>query len=317
VRNLVEAVVEAAKNHGVIAVLVSGEGSNGHAPPAAGADADVVARYNAALGRVQALEGQIARDTDAVRAAQSERDLYAARIREHEATIAQLRANGSAATATMGGTTAPQGGSLDDQSIDILGIDDDAAKKLKRREWTTIGKLRSALLEGKLASEAKFTKDAIIAVSWLLLGKTPPSTLPAGAPAAAPSATGAADVPTGFTDRPWKERLGAARKKERDRKVIEGKIAALTAQMNAVTDPAQKGALQQEVAAKMGTLDTVCGQMFCLLWACGLINPGTFGNVKELTVDAALTVGGLPHLVETPPQPQGAAAAQAPTAPQA
>jgi hypothetical protein len=306
VRNLVEAAVEAAKKHGVVAVLIGGgDGAPPMAPSAAASD-DVIARYNAASARVQALEVEVAKRDEWLKTTTTERDSFGTRIREAEATISSLRAGAGAAT--PGGTTAPAGGTLDDQSIDILGIEgEDVVKKLKGKGWDTIGKLRAAHLAGKLASEAKLSKDVIISVAWAILGKVPPAALPTGAPAVVVSSAtptgGATDVPAGITDRAWKERLNAARKKEREKKTVEARVAQATAHLATITDPAARAPIVMQIASDTGTLDVLGGQMFCLLWAIGLCAPGVFKSVKDVSVDVALQTAGLLQLVETPPTP--------------
>lgn len=325
-RELVEAAVQAAARAGVTAIIIDGHNGNGNgasAPVAAalppGAPADAVARFNAATARVQELEGHLRNQSASLQAITGERDTYSARLREAEAKIR------SAPAGATTGSPVPTAPSLDGQPISILGLDEEEiAKKVLKKGYDTVGKLRVALLEGKLASEVKLSKDRIIATWEALAGKVPPATLlpggggvPVGTP---PSATAAVGLPAGHVDRPWPERIAAARKKQGQRDVLMADVARLEAELATCTDQTRRAAIDAEVKGKNSTLDTIRGQVFCLLWSGGLYsNPNTAPkNPRDVNVDAALKDAGLVHLMETPPAPQDApATAPAPQTPPA
>lgn len=307
---LAEAIVAAAKREGVVTVVVSPAPNTGP-PSGGGVDPNQYNELNAAYERVKAAHGAVT----------AERDGFSLQLREMEAKARHYES----LAAAQGGQPGAAPGAVPAQPaaivayeglpIDVLQLDEKMLKSLsKTRGWDTLGKLRAALLEGKLKTEAKLTKDDIIGVAEKLLGKVPPSGVPAPTGAAAPTSNtgGAADVPIGQKDRSWMERLQAARRKEQKKRGIEAKMDQL--RRGAFVGADGKPLAPQDAAKVLDTeskvLEVTNAQMTALLWSCGFeFDPAKgFGGV-----DDALTKAGLVALVET--APTTAEQAQQPAAP--
>ncbi len=223
--SFIDDLVAAAGRHGVSCVVLAG-GMNGNgARPAAAVDeddddvAEVVAPFMGAPGAVdpsemEKLRAQVQRLTGELQAAQ--------------------RAPAAAPTATGGAVPAGDHGNVDSLSVEVLGFEDETlAKKVMRMGYETVGKLREAFMDGKLA-EAKLKKDWLVDVGMKLAGAGPSGPFGGGSTpssTATTAATSQSDAPAGHQDRPWLERLAAAKQKQHELDENRAKLTAKQAEV--------------------------------------------------------------------------------------
>lgn len=164
-------------------------------------------------------------------------------------------------------------GKHDDISVEALGLEDEAlAKKLIRTGYETIGKLRVAFLEAKLA-EAGYKKDWLIDIGMKLAGATPSGSAPS--PVAGPVVAGGApatDVPAGHTDRPWMERLAGAKEKQRQLDDLKAQLASKLEKVKEL-QKAKKPipeSIDDEVVELEDQINNTESQTIALRWAMNL-----------------------------------------------
>jgi hypothetical protein len=335
VKDLLEAIVASAQRSGtrVGIVIVDAERNNGNTPGfSLGGETDDGSEATAgpvnppaalppeiAATEIEGLRSQYVgalkqRDeaTTALLAAQQERDKYSAAAREAEARAAgltqQLQAAAAGQPVQMPAPGAAQGASqvsqFDGLNVEVLGLEEKLLKSLtKTRGWATIGQLKAALLEGKLKSEAKLSKDEVIGIAERLLGKPPSLPTPAGVGVAAGPASTA---PSGHKDRDWKERLTAARRKEAKKSQIMGKLQQIVAEIGKYAQGQVPPQLLQAKDTEEKTLELTNAQVAALLWACGFEFDPAAGPAGFSSVDATLTRYGLVQFIETlPTNPAG------------
>jgi hypothetical protein len=251
VSSFIDELVAAAGRHGVPCVVVGGisKNGNGHASddededdvevvapfmaaPDAGGDAEEVAKLRA---QVQKLTAELQRPSAEARAAP-------ARI--------------------------PAGdyGSMEDQSVEVLGFEDDKlTKTLMRQGYETIGKLRAGCVA---LAESKLKKDWLIEIGMKLAGAGPSSSSPAPAGAA----VSASDAPLGHTDRPWLERLAAAQQKQHELDATRTKHAERQAQAAKLVKAGKPvpGGLDDELIKLDEDILTDTAKSVVLRWAMNL-----------------------------------------------
>jgi hypothetical protein len=155
-----------------------------------------------------------------------------AQVQKLTAELQQAQTTRPTAPASAAPAQLPGGnlGSFDNLSVETLGFEDETlTKKLMRNGHETIGKARAAFMSGALA-EAGFKKDWLIQIGMKLAGAGPSGDAPAPAPTAS-GGVAASDVPAGHRDRPWQERLAAAKQKQHELDENRAKLAAKQAEM--------------------------------------------------------------------------------------
>lgn len=191
--------------------------------------------------------------------------------------------------------------SLDDVSIEYLGLDPKVEKGVRKAGHTTVGSLRAAYMEdaAKLKKDGGLTKDGMIDIGIHLAGKLPSLTAARAQAQTAPAAdmpAPAIEFPKGFTDRPWAARYNAALAKElkmREHEANEARLRemAKAAHPDAVGDGGvlDLAKLPPEVAEpirlEMTRYHVVRGQAIAGMWHAGL-------NVMAGSLAAALQEAG-------------------------
>jgi hypothetical protein len=188
--------------------------------------------------------------------------------------------------------------SRDDSSIEMLGFSDPAIeRKLMRIGLDTVSKLAEAYgrgSEGPLwnGDKAILKKDWLIEVGMKVIAGSPPSR------AATPPVGGApaSDVPEGHSDRPWAERLAAARAKQSSLNQARSIVVDRQAEVD--------GLEQAEDEVPVDLLDALLSaeddvklmraQLVATRWCLGL-DPD-----PELSLDESLDRANLGPWMETP-----------------
>jgi hypothetical protein len=326
VKDVVEAAVQAAGRSGLRATVILLEGGKpvlGHAESSVGgSNGHVNGPDEGALNALKSQHDALARQRDSIA---SERDALNARVRELEASLAKAHADAAAQSAAAGvtnaQTSAPADGkqpsamaAFEEAPIALLNLDEKVLKVCEKQGWDTVGKLRAAMLDGKL-KEAKVADKAIVGVAERLLGRVErvdgqPKN---GATAPASAAGGDPSLPVGHVDKPWKDRLDAARRKDTNRKQGQASVAALEAELaqkfpTAPNPPTEDyNALMKKLQSARSVLAVTNGQVIAMLFCLGLNH-----DLKEVVdLDGALKQAGLVHLMETQPAPAETAAAEA------
>jgi hypothetical protein len=268
----------------------------------------------------------------------AERDALAKELTETKAKLAAAPAAGIPLGAPQPAPLA----ALRDYKIEVLGLDAEVAKKCAKANIATIGQLEDIAIDpAKMKEVLKLTKDQVTEVHSALLRRArasegPVGAAPAGANGAQASAlpVGAPDVPHGHKDQLWMERYNALRKQERTaverRQKVDVARAALTArwpsarQLNPEGDevtvmptnlPPGDFAAFFDMTMKLEAEDKILGVIqakeTALRYALGLEHR----RAQAPTIDDALRLSGLVHLIETPPATGGAPAAAPAAAP--
>ena len=247
-------------------------------------DTEVAGKLTAAINQIEALTTQLAQRDEVISGLQQ--------ATENAITVAK------AAVAAGGPEQPTDTVSIDSFSIDVLGIADDVAKKI-RKIYPTVGALRDAATTGKLADlKLKGGQKAIIDVHERLLGLVPPERIPAQAPAPTTAAAAADGVPSGHADRPWLDRLGAVKAKERDMQEWATKIAAARQAYPVETD--MPDAEYDKLVDARHEHDIAKSQVVALVWGLGLDKEGLRTDGDGGSVDACLIASGLSHLTDAP-----------------
>ena len=213
-------------------------------------------------------------------------------ITEFQQTVQQMRA---ASSSPAGGEQPVETVSIDAYGIDVLGLPADISKKVCK-VYANIGALREAATAGKLKDlKLPGGQKAIIDIQERLLGRVPPERIPAGAPTSA--AGGVAEgVPAGHADRPWLDRLGAVKAKERDMQEWAAKLAAVKAAHPVETEMPDEE--YDKLLDARHEHDIAKSQVVALVWGLGLEKEHLRGDGGS--VDACLTKAGLTHLTDSP-----------------
>ena len=299
-QSVVEAAVQAAARQGIEATIIV-LGTNGSAPTTAVPEYITVEHehyHSATEGeageKLAAMERHIAMLTEAL----TSRDET---ITEMRAAIEGLRAAPPLPT-TDGAQAQPtveqpaETVSIDSYAIDVLGIPEEIAKKV-RKVYTNIGALREAAATGKLGDlKLKGGQKAIIDIQERLLGRVPSERIPASAPAASTGGGTTEGVPAGHSDRPWLDRLGALKAKERDMAEWAGKLAAIQAEHPDETN--MPDAAYDALMDARHEHDIAKSQVVALVWGLGLDKEHLRGDGGN--VDACLAGAGLSHLTDNP-----------------
>lgn len=181
-------------------------------------------------------------------------------------------------------------GHMDDESIDVLAIEDDKlARKLARLGYDTVGKLRSALMEGALA-EAKLKKDWLIDVGMALAGAAPSHGAPAASNGAAPTVEGgAADVPDGHQDRSWLERLAVAKQKQAALDELRADLAAKQAEVEKLNQKNKEvpEELDEDIINIEESIEVTQAHLVSLRW-CMNLNPDISKSLDDALGEANL-----------------------------
>jgi hypothetical protein len=223
--NFIDELVAAAGRHGVPCVVLAGHAGNGVSHDDDDDDvAEVVAPFMAPAAGA---------DTEEVEKLRSQVQKLTAELAARP-VAASHSANANLAAMTVQQVPGGNLGSMESQSVEALGFEDDAlTKKLLRLGFETIGKLRTGLMTGALAGDdIKLKKDWLIEVGMKLAGAGPSSGGGVAPSSPAPaSSPGAGDVPAGHKDRPWLERLAAAKQKQHELDEGRAKLAVKQAEM--------------------------------------------------------------------------------------
>lgn len=293
-QQVVEAAVNAAARQGIGAtVIVLGAEGNGVAVPYQAASAPLQhSMTDSELGaKLQAAEQHIAALTEQL----TQRDTTITQLQNAVSGAASAGAAQGAAEATAAQPADTV--SIDAYGIDVLGIPEDVAKKV-RKVYATIGALREAATSGALKEmKLKGGQKAIIDIQERLLGRVPPERIPASAPPGTGGGGGVAEgVPAGHTDRPWLDRLGAVKAKERDMQEGAAKLAGIRQQFPVETE--MPDTEYDKLLDARHEFDISKSQVVALVWGLGLDKEHLRGDAGS--VDACLTAAGLSHLTDTP-----------------
>jgi hypothetical protein len=288
-QQVVEAAVQAAAKQGVEATVIVLGGGNGTAP------AHVTVEH-------EHYQHSMTDSEVGAKLAQAEQHIAALteQLTQRDQTISEMQQ--SVVTLDSGGGIVRQGQeqptetvSIDAYDIKVLGISEDREKKV-RKLYPTIGALREAATTGKL-KELKLPggQKAIIDIQERLLGKVPSERIPGAAPAAA-GGNVAEGVPAGHTDRPWLDRLGAVKAKERDMQEWAAKLAAIKQAHPVETE--MPDAEYDKLLDARHEHDIAKSQVVALVWGLGLDKEHLRGEAGN--VDACLAGANLSHLTDTP-----------------
>jgi len=313
--NVIAAAVQAAVSQGVEATIIVLGGSA--APPAQIPEHITVEhehyQHSATSGEVAGKVGAYEKRIEELILTLAQRDAHISALQQE----ADQREAAPATTLSAEAITPaqPEGGvSIDTYSIDVLGIPEEIAAKV-RKVYTTIGDLRAAVISGALKEmKLKGGQKAIIDIQERLLGRVPPERIAGATPVAGggAAATGggvAEGVPEGHSDRPWLDRLGAVKAKEQDMKDWAAKMGALRAEYPDET--AMPDASYDELMKSIKEHDVAKSQVVALVWGLGLDKEHLRGD--DGCVDACLRDAGLTHLAAEPtprvvPEPAPASA---------
>jgi len=294
-QQIVEAAVNAAARQGIGAtVIVLGGGGNGTAPAPIPEHITVEHEHyqhsmtDSEVGsKLMAAEKHIALLTEHL----AKRDQT---ITEFQQTVEQMRAAPQPSSSPAGEQPA-ETVSIDAYGIDVLGLSADISKKVCK-VYANIGALREAATAGKLKDlKLPGGQKAIIDIQERLLGRVPPERIPASAPTSA--AGGVAEgVPAGHTDRPWLDRLGAVKAKERDMQEWAAKLVAIKAAHPVETEMPDEE--YDKLLDARHEHDIAKSQVVALVWGLGLEKEHLRGDGGS--VDACLTKAGLTHLTDSP-----------------
>jgi len=236
-----------------------------------------------------------------------------------QAEVSALKAGG--ATPSENVPQADQVAHIRAVAVDQLGLDEKVAKAAAKAGIVNYGDLFDVYTAGELKEKVgrSMTKDKLAEVGIVLLRQGVPRG--DGAAAAALSTGGASDVPAGFEDRGWLDRLNAARSKEVrlkgvDAKVLELKAAAQTAHPGALVNgeldlEKLPDAAGNEIRIEENTFNVVRGQLIAMLWSCNLEASIASQAAPGTAVDECLRVAGLESLCEPQEEPAAAAPAEA------
>jgi len=309
-QSVVEAAVQAAAKAGTQAtVIVLGGGGVNGAPPIpehvsvehehyhhSQTDAETATKLLAAQAKVEELTGFLAQRDIALT------ELQAAVLARGE-TPPEVKGEEGAAPVQPTEVV-----SIDTYSIDDLGIGDAAnVKKLKKAGYTTIGHLRGGFANLK-ELKLKGGQKAVIDIAERLMGKSPASS---GAASVASTPADDYGSPAGHEDRPWMDRLGATKAKERDMRAAAAKMVQVRAENpdeDAMPDDAYDA-----LAKATAEFDTAKCQVVALVWGLGLDKSHLGGEAMTGSIDDCLRASNLPHLCDEPsprvsPEPAPAAA---------
>lgn len=178
---------------------------------------------------------------------------------------------------------APQGADSPpqvDHGIEHLGFaDEKLERKLMRLGFDTIGKLADAFARGEdgpLWNDGKpvLKKDWMIEVGMKVIAGQGPSRGAGAIPAATAgvSAGGAIDVPEGHTDRPWLERLAAARTKQADLDSARERMADKQQEIDDIEQAEEEVSedLWEAFYAAEADVERVRAQLIATRWCLGL-----------------------------------------------
>lgn len=286
-QQVVEAAVNAAASRGVETTVIVLGGGNGMAPSMAAQD-----HAMAGVPLPSYTDSEVASKLMAAEKALAE---LTAQLSQRDQTITQLQQSAAAQVPTGASEQPTETVSIDAYGIEVLGIPEDIASKVSK-VYATVGALREAASSGKLKEmKLKGGQKAVIDIQERLLGRVPPERIPASAAPAA-AATGDSATPAGHSDRPWMDRLGAVKAKERDMAEWAAKLAALRQQFPVETEMPDEE--YDKLLDARHEHDIAKSQVVALVWGLGLDKEHLRGD--NGSVDACLVAAGLTHLTDNP-----------------
>lgn len=331
-KDLIEAAVAAAGRSGVrtAVIVVGGDEGAGHSVVEHehyhhGGSPEEIAALQDQLAQLAQARDSLSRQNEQVVGQLNE---ALANLREAQAEVVRLSAQEPQTPAAPEPHQEIEVVDYDSMPVATLNLPEKALKALVKHEVETIGQLRENY---KNLPTWKVTKNDCIAVAEALMDRIPSrgghtATTEPAQNSVPVSSGGATDVPEGHTDRPWKERVRVLRLKEKKRGELEQQMADLLEDLQQAA-PGVPAAGDKEFfsktcaaivsleneeaqgeAAKLFVAYSDLGekhiknnvQALALLFALG------FNPKVAKTLDAALEVAGLVHLMENVPVGAGA-----------